>query len=78
MLNDPYTDTFWGVLTGYDATTALAIAKHAKPLTVRKVASGMEIALECVTEGLWYDELVKNKFVRKKSGCYPLDLPSSS
>ncbi len=66
--NDPYTDTFWGVLTGFDAANALAIAKHAKPLTVRKVASGTEIALECVTEGLWYDELVKNKFVRKKPG----------
>ncbi len=65
---DPYTDTFWGVLTGFDAANALAIAKHAKPLTVRKVASGTEIALECVTEGLWYDELVKNKFVRKKPG----------
>ena len=66
--DDPYTDTFWGVLTGYNAANALAIAKHAKPLTVRKVASGTEIALECVIEGLWYDELVKNKFVRKKPG----------
>ena len=66
--DDPYTDTFWGVLTGFDSGNALAIARHAKPLTVRKVASGTEIALECVTEGLWYDELVKNKFVRKKFG----------
>ena len=65
---DPFTDTFWGVLTGYNAANALAIAKHSNPLTVRKVASGTEIALECVTEGLWYDELVKNKFVRKKVG----------
>ena len=65
---DPFTDTFWGVLTGYNAVNALAIAKHSNPLTVRKVASGTEIALECVTEGLWYDELVKNKFVRKKVG----------
>ena len=65
---DPFTDTFWGVLTGYNAANALAIAKHSNPLTVRKVASGTEIALEFVTEGLWYDELVKNKFVRKKVG----------
>ena len=65
---DPYTDTFWGILTGYNAANALAIAKHSKPLTVRKVASGTEIALECVTEGLWYDELVKNKHVRKRPG----------
>ncbi|MBC8325054.1 MAG: hypothetical protein H8E27_05455 [Verrucomicrobia subdivision 3 bacterium] len=66
--DDPYTDTMWGILTGYNAANALAIAQHAQPLTVRKVASGTEIALECVTEGLWYDELVKNKFVRKKPG----------
>ena len=66
--DDPYTDTMWGILTGYNAGNALAIAQHAQPLTVRKVASGTEIALECVTEGLWYDELVKNKFVRKKPG----------
>ena len=26
--DDPYTDTFWGVLTGYNAANALAIAKH--------------------------------------------------
>ena len=65
---DPYTDTFWGILTGYNAANALAIAKHSNPLTVRKVASGTEIALECVTEGLWYDELVKNKHVRKRPG----------
>ena len=54
----PYTDTFWGVLTGYNAANALAIAKHSEPLTVHKVAAGTEIALECVTEGLWYDERV--------------------
>lgn len=65
---DPYTDTLWGILTGYDAKNALAIAHHQTPLTVRKVASGTELALECCTEGLWYDELVKNKLVRKKPG----------
>ena len=65
---DPYTDTLWGILTGYDAKNALAIAHHQTPLTVRKVASGTELALECCAEGLWYDELVKNKMVRKKPG----------
>ncbi len=65
---DPYTDTLWGILTGYDAKNALAIAQHQTPLTVRKVASGTELALECCVEGLWYDELVKNKMVRKKPG----------
>ena len=65
---DPYTDTRWGILTGYDAANALAIAQHADPLVVRKVASGTEIALKCCQQGLWYDELVKNKMVRKQPG----------
>ena len=66
--DDPYTDTFWGILTGYDAANALAIASHSEPLVVKKVASGTEFAAEMVTEGLWYDELVKNKMVKKESG----------
>lgn len=66
--DDPYTDCFWGILTGYDAAGALRIAKNDKPLTVRKVASGTELALEMVEEGLWYDELVKGKLVKKDKG----------
>jgi zinc protease len=65
---DPYTDTFWGILTGYDADNALAIASHSEPLIVKKVASGTEFATEMVTEGQWYDELVKNKRVKKEPG----------
>jgi hypothetical protein len=63
--NDPYTDTFWGILTGYNAKNALAIASHNKPLVVKKVVSGTEFATEMVTEGQWYDELVKNRHVKK-------------
>lgn len=66
--DDPYTDTFWGILTGFDAANALNIAKHETPLIVRKVASGTEVALEMCEQGLWYDELVKNKLVQKKKG----------
>ena len=33
---DPYTDTFWGILTGYDAANALSIAQNAQPLTVKR------------------------------------------
>lgn len=65
---DPYTDTLWGILTGYDAQNALRIAKHNKPLTIHKVASGTEVALEKCTEGIWYCELVKNKMVKKEKG----------
>ncbi len=64
--DDPYTDTFWGILTGYDAANALAIAAHDEPLVVRKVAAGTEFAMDLVSEGVWYDELVKNKVVRKQ------------
>ena len=35
---------------------------------MKKVASGTEFATEMVTEGQWYDELVKNKHVKKEPG----------
>ena len=58
----------WGILTGYDAENALTIAKHAKPLEIQKAAAGTEIALDMCKEGVWYCELVKNKFVKKEAG----------
>ncbi|MEZ6124376.1 MAG: hypothetical protein R3C49_14555 [Planctomycetaceae bacterium] len=64
--DDPYTDTFWGILTGYDAANALRIAEDNQPLTIHRVASGTELALEMCEQGLWYDELVKNKLVRRE------------
>jgi hypothetical protein len=63
---DPYTDTRWGILTGYDAAGALKIAQHDEPLTIRKVASGTEIAMDMVVEGVWYCELQKHRMVQKK------------
>lgn len=66
--DDPYTDCIWGIVTGYDAAAALRIAQWKEPLTVRKVAGGTDVALECCEEGLLYDELVKNKTVRKEKG----------
>lgn len=65
--DDPYADTLWGILTGYDAANALRIAQHKKPLTVRKVASGTEVALDMCSEGVWYDELVQHKTVRRNA-----------
>ena len=70
--DDPYTDTFWAVLTGYDAANALRIAKCSEPLTVHKVASGTEIALEMVEQGGWYDELTACKKVWKEPGGQPV------
>jgi zinc protease len=66
--DDPYGDVMWGILTGFDATNALAIARQATPLEVRRVAGGTEFALEMVEEGLWYDELKQFKAVEKRSG----------
>ncbi|MDA7873929.1 hypothetical protein N9B17_02075 [Rhodopirellula sp.] len=70
---DPYTDTLWGILTGYDAANALAIAKTDAPLNVKKIASGTELALELCEQGVWYDELVKNKKVSKDVGGVPTE-----
>ena len=43
--DDPYTDTIWGILTGYDSENALSIAKTREPLTIERVASGTEVCL---------------------------------
>ena len=61
--DDVYTDTIWGILTGYDAANALEIAKESKPLTVHNVGSGTEVALKMCSAGIWYDELVQHKSV---------------
>lgn len=66
--DDPYADCFWGILTGYDAANALKIAQHREPLTVRKVASGTELAMDMVEEGVWYCELKQGRMVRKEPG----------
>lgn len=66
--DDPYTDVFWGILTGYDAENALAIARERKPLVIKRVASGTELAMDRVPEGVWYCELEQNRMVRKEPG----------
>ena len=66
--DDPYADVFWGILTGYDAANALAIAKDREPLVIKRVASGTELAMDRVTEGVWYCELEQNRMVRKTPG----------
>ncbi len=69
--DDPYPDCLWGILTGYDAAAALRLAQHREPLTIRKVASGTEVALEMCEEGVWYCELNQGKVVRKEKGGTP-------
>lgn len=65
---DPYTDTLWGILTGFDAANALAIAKTAEPLEVKRVTSGTQLAMDRVVEGEWYCESKQNRMVRKQAG----------
>ena len=66
--DDPYTDTLWGIVTGYDAECAMRIAKETEPLVIERVASGTELAMEMVVQGVWYCELNKNLMVRKEPG----------
>lgn len=69
--DDPYADCRWGILTGYDAANALAIARTDKPLTVHRVAAGTDVALEMCEEGQWYCELKPHRHVIKEPGQAP-------
>lgn len=69
--DDPFTDCVWGILTGFDADNALAIAKHKEPLVIRRAAAGTEIALEKLQEGRWYCELNQHKMVHKDVSAEP-------
>lgn len=72
--DDPYADFFWGILTGYDAANALRIARQHEPLIIRRVASGTELPMDMVDEGVWYCELNKNRMVRKEPGKRAVEL----
>ena len=65
---DPWTDTRWGILTGFDADDALKAAMEPDPLTIRRVGSGTEVALDRVAEGTWYCELRQKHMVVKAPG----------
>ena len=71
--DDPYADTMWGILTGYDASNAKRIASTRQPLVIERVASGTEVALEQCREGIWYCELKQGRMVRKKPGGKPVE-----
>lgn len=71
--DDPYPDCFWGILTGYDARNALAIAQVNAPLVIHKVAAGTELALDQCAEGVCYDELRAGRILRKEPGGRPTE-----
>ena len=66
--DDPYGDVLWGILTGFDAANALAIAETSAPLVIRRVTAGTELAMDRVVEGEWFCELTRNRMVRKVAG----------
>jgi hypothetical protein len=72
--DDPYTDCSWGILTGYDADTALRIARHQEPLVIHKSAAATEIDLDMCEQGVWYCELDKTRAQKKEPGAKPRPL----
>jgi len=66
--DDPYTDCFWGILTGYNATNALNIARQSKPLTIRKVLSATSLPMGMIESGICFSELEKNWEMKKETG----------
>jgi hypothetical protein len=66
--DDPYTDCFWGILTGYNATNALRIARQTKPLTIHKVLSATALPMDMIESGICFSELQKNWEMKKNAG----------
>lgn len=66
---DPYPDTIWAIVTGYEPADALRIAKHAEPLTVKRALSGtVGSPLDAYDEGVMFNELKANAMWEKVSG----------
>lgn len=70
--DDPYADTFWGILTGYDSSNALRIASRRDPLVIRRTLSGTPIPLDRCEEGIWYSELEAGVVGRKTKDREPV------
>ncbi|MEN9360659.1 MAG: hypothetical protein RL095_2194 [Verrucomicrobiota bacterium] len=54
--DDPYTDTAWGVITGFDAANALEMAA-CSGIELDRVVANTELVLDCIPEGRCFDEL---------------------
>lgn len=54
---DPYTDAVWGILTGYDATDALRIARQRKPLILKRGLGGTgAMDMDAFVDAIKFDE----------------------
>lgn len=69
--DDPYTDAFWGVITGHDAAAALAVANHNDPLVIRNVIGGTTFAMDCVEQGQAFSEREQGVIWTKSKGGKP-------
>tara|TARA_Y100001934_G_scaffold283281_1_gene401799 strand:- start:1005 stop:2429 length:1425 start_codon:yes stop_codon:yes gene_type:complete len=78
--DDPYTDLFWGILTGRNADNALAIAQTSDPLIIRNSLACTEIALDRCERGKWFCELKKGHGVAKEKGkgAHEIKLPQDT
>lgn len=72
--DDPYGDTIWGIITGYDAENAKSIVSHNSPLIIRRVAAGTSVPLEYFEEGVWYSEGKPGFGMEKKRGESPREI----
>jgi hypothetical protein len=71
--DQPYTDTLWGILTGYEAKDALRIARQTAPLEIRVGGAGTPIPMEPFESGKWFDEGRAGHYVEKAAGGKPED-----
>ena len=65
-ISHPYTDTVWGILTGFveeDVTSAL----EQKPLLIRRVVANCPVDLEKFRSGVWFSESEQGCSYRKVS-----------
>ncbi len=66
--NDPYFDTFWGIVTGYDASDALRIAQFNTPITVeRMVDATAQVDLNPFHKAISFDESFRGTVLVKES-----------
>ncbi|MCK5835217.1 MAG: hypothetical protein KAG98_05765 [Lentisphaeria bacterium] len=66
---DLYTDTLWGILTGYTAADALRIASLTKPLIIRRALGGSSaLDLNNYEEGIRFNEGQKGGRLVKRNG----------
>ena len=68
--DDPYTDTIWGIITGFTASDAKRIAGRSEPFVVRRALGGCgSVNLDAFDEGIKFDEgIAGGRWVKKTGG----------